>query len=100
MTTAQKAELKWFSVGFVFWISFAAAFVCVVPWSFGVVSVERGMELGVDDYVTKPFDPLDLIARVNTLLARNDNSEASRQEPEGGAPEGEPPPAAAANSDN
>jgi DNA-binding response OmpR family regulator len=32
--------------------------------------VERGLELGVDDYVTKPFDPLDLIARVNTLLAR------------------------------
>ena len=33
--------------------------------------VERGMELGVDDYITKPFDPLDLIDRVNTLLARN-----------------------------
>jgi len=32
--------------------------------------VERGMELGVDDYVTKPFDPLDLIARVNVVLAR------------------------------
>jgi DNA-binding response OmpR family regulator len=32
--------------------------------------VERGMELGVDDYVTKPFDPLDLIARVNAVLAR------------------------------
>ena len=32
--------------------------------------VERGMELGVDDYITKPFDPLDLIDRVNTLLAR------------------------------
>jgi len=34
--------------------------------------VERGMELGVDDYVTKPFDPLELIARVNTLLARSE----------------------------
>ena len=33
--------------------------------------VERGMELGVEDYVTKPFDPLDLIARVNTVLARS-----------------------------
>jgi len=42
MTTAQKAELKWFSVGFVFWVSFFAAFVCVVPWSFSIVSVERG----------------------------------------------------------
>jgi DNA-binding response OmpR family regulator len=33
--------------------------------------IERGMELGVDDYITKPFDPLDLIDRVNTLLARS-----------------------------
>jgi DNA-binding response OmpR family regulator len=39
--------------------------------------VERGIELGVDDYVTKPFDPLDLIARVNTLLERRQvNAEA------------------------
>src|SRR5688500_14580630 len=37
--------------------------------------VERGMELGVDDYVTKPFDPLDLIARVNVLLARRADAE-------------------------
>jgi hypothetical protein len=48
MTTAQKAELKWFSIGFVFWVSFFAAFVCVVPWTFSIVSVERGMELWPD----------------------------------------------------
>jgi DNA-binding response OmpR family regulator len=43
--------------------------------------VERGMELGVDDYVTKPFDPLDLIARVNALLARSGPAEAPEPEP-------------------
>jgi DNA-binding response OmpR family regulator len=43
--------------------------------------VERGMELGVDDYVTKPFDPLELIARVNTLLARSQGSTESESEP-------------------
>jgi hypothetical protein len=34
------------------------------------------MELGVDDYVTKPFDPLDLVARVNVLLARRADADA------------------------
>jgi DNA-binding response OmpR family regulator len=43
--------------------------------------VERGLELGVDDYVTKPFDPLDLIARVNTLLARSQVSTELESEP-------------------
>ncbi|HVW34418.1 MAG TPA: response regulator [Acidimicrobiia bacterium] len=33
--------------------------------------VEKGMELGVEDYVTKPFDPLDLIERVNAILGRD-----------------------------
>jgi DNA-binding response OmpR family regulator len=42
--------------------------------------VERGMELGVEDYVTKPFDPLDLIDRVNALLARTQDGTASESE--------------------
>jgi DNA-binding response OmpR family regulator len=62
--------------------------------------VERGMDLGVDDYVTKPFDPLDLIARVNVLLARRADAQgAAEAGPDaagtpgdgvvaGGAPEG------------
>ena len=34
------------------------------------VEVERGLSLGADDYVTKPFDPLDLLDRVNAVLAK------------------------------
>ncbi len=30
----------------------------------------RGLECGVDDYLTKPFSPRELIARINTVLRR------------------------------
>jgi DNA-binding response OmpR family regulator len=32
--------------------------------------VDAGMAVGVDDYVTKPFSPRELAARVESLLAR------------------------------
>lgn len=32
--------------------------------------VRQGLEAGADEYVTKPFEPLDLIDRVNALLGR------------------------------
>ncbi len=32
--------------------------------------VERGFELGADEYVVKPFSPRELVSRVNAVLGR------------------------------
>lgn len=41
-----------------------------------------GLELGADDYVVKPFEPKELIARIRAVLRRSNVSEESRNEEE------------------
>ncbi len=32
--------------------------------------VQQGLDMGADDYITKPFDPLELIDRLNAVMSR------------------------------
>ena len=40
----------------------------------------RGLELGADDYVTKPFSPRELVSRVKAVLRRIDSSGVSSED--------------------
>jgi two-component system, OmpR family, response regulator len=39
-----------------------------------------GLEIGADDYVAKPFEPRELVARINAVLRRAPLSDAERRE--------------------
>jgi DNA-binding response OmpR family regulator len=41
----------------------------------------RGLEMGADDYIVKPFRPRDLVARVNAVLRRYATSGAEKEKP-------------------
>ncbi|MBI5946272.1 MAG: response regulator transcription factor [Chloroflexi bacterium] len=40
-----------------------------------------GLELGADDYLTKPFNPRELIARTKAILRRSDNKKQADSSP-------------------
>lgn len=42
------------------------------------IDMVKGLDLGADDYITKPFGVMELISRVKALLRRSENSETDK----------------------
>lgn len=41
------------------------------------ISIVRGIDMGADDYITKPFKARELISRINSVLRRNNTSDTN-----------------------
>ena len=41
------------------------------------ISVVTGLDLGADDYITKPFRPMELLSRIKSVLRRSGKAESS-----------------------
>ena len=55
--------------------------VIVVTARDGETDRVLGLELGADDYVTKPFSPRELVARVKAVLRREERTDAPDEAP-------------------
>jgi two-component system KDP operon response regulator KdpE len=49
-------------------------------------AVIRGLDLGADDYITKPFDPWQLLARIRATLRRSQHDRSLPTEEHGRLP--------------
>jgi DNA-binding response OmpR family regulator len=57
------------------------AFILMVSAATGEDDILKGLGLGADDYITKPFSPGQLVARIQSFLRRRDR--AKQRESEG-----------------
>jgi two-component system OmpR family response regulator len=59
----------------------SAAAVVMLTARDDVIDRVAGLEIGADDYVTKPFEPRELVARVGAILRRTSNGGGRRELP-------------------
>src|ERR1700727_1032309 len=60
-----------------------ASIVMLKVWAAEIARI-RGLELGADDYVTKPFSPRELVLRVQAVLRRSSPAAAGQEASYGG----------------